>query len=407
VITERYIKEYDTDRKLLGVRYPDVAPKVTESIPEIIKLIEGLVANGTAYVAEDGEVFYAVRKFKEYGKLSGKKIDDLLVGARVQPDEKKKDPLDFSLWKPQKNSDEPAWDSPWCKGRPGWHIECSAMGMQHLGETFDLHGGGRDLIHPHHENEIAQSEGFTHKPYVKYWMHNNMLTFQAEKMSKSIGNIVLTREFIEKYSAEVLKFILLSGHYTSTIDFSDKSVKDAQSALHRYYTTKAKCQAFESSAAKSATPATPEETALLEMGKTFESKWREAMDDDFNTAKPLGTIFEYVRALNAYLDKKGFKPSESTTQIAKWFLQNMEKLSSIFNILGMEPKVFLNQLKEQVLTDKNMNAEDIAKLIQERTAARQKKDFATSDRIRDELLAKGIVLQDKATETEWDIVFSS
>lgn len=404
-ITEKYIAEFYTDMNLLGIKPPAKAPRVTETIPEIIHLIEGLIKNGAAYVADDGEVFFSVRDFQGYGKLSGKNIDDLLVGARVAPGEKKRDPLDFSLWKPQKAADEPAWESPWCKGRPGWHIECSAMSMLHLGESFDLHGGGRDLIHPHHENEIAQSEAFTHKQYVKYWMHNNMLTFNAEKMSKSIGNIILTREYIEKYSAESLRFLLLSGQYRATIDYSEKHVRETQAALHRFYTTKAKCEFFRNAVPKSTSGPNEEEQKLIEFGKQFELKWREAMDDDFNTARPIGTVFEYVRAMNAYLDKKGFQPTPFTNQVSSMFLDNLSKLSSVLNLFGQDSTAYLEKLKSLVLAERGLNAADIEDVISKRLEARQKKDFAVADKLRNELLQKGVELRDKGNSTEWDITF--
>lgn len=408
VVTEKYIDEFLTDMRLLGVRPPAVAPKVTTHIKEIIDLIQGLVKNGTAYVVADGEVFYSVRNFKGYGKLSGKNIDDLIVGARVQPGETKRDPLDFSLWKPQKAAHEPAWDSPWGKGRPGWHIECSAMAMRYLGETFDIHGGGMDLTHPHHENEIAQSEAFSGKQYVRYWMHNNMLTFGNEKMSKSIGNILLTREFISKYSAECLRFLLLSGHYRSTIDFSDKHVKEVQATLQRFYKTLEKSVAFSTTqtATANANPPTPEEKTLLEFAHQFEITWRSAMDDDFNTARVLGTVFEYVRLMNGYVDRKGFKPSKTTPQITAHFLSQMKALSSILNILGEEPTSYLTQLKHLVLRERNIQEDEVNQKIEERSLARKNKDFALSDQIRDALLKQGIELRDTPAGTLWDVCFS-
>lgn len=402
-ISELYTKEFLHDMKLLGVAPPKAYPKVTEHIPQIIQIIEGLIKNGAAYVASNGEVFYSVRSFKEYGKLSKKNIDDLISGSRVLPGEQKKDPLDFSLWKPQK-ADEVAWDSPWGKGRPGWHIECSAMSYNMLGETFDIHGGGMDLIHPHHENEIAQSEGFTKKPFVNYWIHSNMLTFNAAKMSKSVGNIMLIRDFVNKYGAETLKYFLLSAHYRSTIDYSPEHIRDVQAALHRFYTTLGKCEVAAKLTGVQASPSS-EENELIRAGKEFEPKWKAAMDDDLNTAKLLGYVFEYIRLLNGYLDKKNFKATFQTTVIAKEFLNNMTKLSKILNIFGEKPTVFLADLKSRVLKDKNLDDTKIQTQIAERRKARQNKDFATADKIRNELLAQGIALQDKGDATEWDIVF--
>lgn len=404
VVSEKYIVEFLTDMQLLGVRPPAVAPKVTTHIKEIIQIIEGLVKNGTAYVATDGEVFYSVRSFKGYGKLSGKNIDDLISGARVQPGEKKRDPLDFSLWKPRKTPSEPGWESPWGNGRPGWHIECSAMAMRYLGETFDIHGGGMDLIHPHHENEIAQSEAFSGKQYVRYWMHNNMLTFGNEKMSKSVGNILLTRDFIQKYSAECLRFLLLSGHYRSTIDFSDKHVKEVQATLQRFYRTLEKSMALTST--KGTAIAGAEEKAVVEFAAQFEKSWTSAMDDDFNTAKVVGLIFEYVRLMNAYIDKKGFKPTAQTGDVVGTFISQIKSLSQVINLFGENPSQYLNGLKRLVLKERNIEEAKIQDLISQRTTARKNKDFALSDKIRDDLLKQGIELRDTANETQWDVVFS-
>lgn len=403
-ITETYIAEYVNDMQTLGVLEPHARPRVTEFVPQIIQLIEGLIANGAAYEV-DGEVFFAVRKFTPYGKLSGKNIDDLISGARVEPGVKKRDPLDFSLWKPQKAEDEPAWQSPWGMGRPGWHIECSAMAINLLGETFDIHGGGIDLIHPHHENEVAQSEAFTHKPFVRYWMHNNMLSLDSVKMSKSIGNIVLTREFLEQFGAETLKFMLLSGHYRSQIDFSPKTTKDSQAALHRVYSALKKAKALANAEGK-APAGSSEELKVKELSNSFEPTWKAAMEDDFNTAKVLGTVFYYVRAFNAYVDKKGFKVTADTAKVAQNFLSDLEKLSGVINIFGRPSEEFLAELRNTVLKEKSLLPGDIDKLIAQRVQARQNKDFQTADALRQELLAKGIELRDSANGTEWDVIFA-
>jgi cysteinyl-tRNA synthetase len=401
-VSEKYIAAFLDDMKAIGVRPPDEAPKVSEYIPQIVKFIEGLVANGMAYVSDDGEVFYSVRKFKGYGKLSGKNIDDLISGARVAPDEKKKDPLDFSLWKPRKKEEEAAWNSPWGMGRPGWHIECSAMALNTLGESFDLHGGGMDLIHPHHENEIAQSEGLTGKHFCKYWLHNNMLQLSSEKMSKSVGNILLIRDFVKKYTGEALRFVLLSAHYRSTIDFSEKGTRDALMGLHKIYRTLLKAEKFASSSAGA--PATAEEKAVLEFGSSFHGKWKEAMEDDFNTQKAISIVFEYVRLLNSYFDKKGLKPSSTTAEIAKQFLAQMKTFSEVISLFGDKPSSYLEMLKATLLTEKGLSRDEIESAIKERSAARAAKDFKKSDAIRDSLLAKGVEIRDSGTTTEWDLI---
>jgi len=400
-VSEKFIKEYREDMGQLGIRIPTVAPKVTEHIPQIIELVKGLIANGAAYVTADGEVLYSVRKFPEYGKLSGKKIDDLRVGVRIEADEKKQDPLDFSLWKPQKQADEPAWDSPWGKGRPGWHIECSVMALEHLGETFDIHGGGLDLCHPHHENEIAQSEAYTKKTYAKVWMHNNLLSMNNEKMSKSIGNIVLNRDFMKQYGPETLRFLLLSGHYRSPIDFSDKTIRDSQAGLHRVYSAILRARAMAS--VYGGAPSNPEEQQLEKLGKEFEPAWRQALEDDFNTPRVFALIFDYVRALNNFLEKKGFKGTAKAGDLAQVFLDNLQKLAAVLNLFGAEPSPFLMDLKRRVLIERGISIDALEAKIVERTNARAAKDWAKSDQIRDELLAQGVLLLDSPQGTEWDI----
>jgi cysteinyl-tRNA synthetase len=406
ILTERYIAAFVEDMASLGVKPPKVTPRVTEHIPQILALIQRLIDNESAYVV-DGEVFFAVRSFSSYGKLSGKNIDDLIVGARVEPDAKKRDPVDFSLWKPRKSDKEPSWDSPWGKGRPGWHIECSAMAMQYLGETFDIHGGGMDLIHPHHENEIAQSEAATRRPYVFTWMHNNMLTMHAQKMSKSLGNILLAREFIRIYGAETLKFLLLSGHYRSLIDFSDKHIRESQGSLHRIYSVIHKCETvIARQDLKKTSVVSTESNRVADIGKDFGSRWTECMEDDFNTARAVGVLFEYVRAMNAYLDRKGFQPDENTRQLAAQFLSNVKELSLVFNLFQEPSRQMLEQLKDLILKERGIDRKEIEKEIKRRQTARQNKDFATADQIRQALLAKGIDLQDLGSQTEWNVVFA-
>lgn len=405
-ITEKYIAEFERDMASLKVERPDAQPKVTDHIQEIINIIETLISKGTAYVSADGEVFFSVRSFPEYGKLSKKKIDDLLVGARVAPDEKKKDPLDFSLWKPRKNDTEPAWDSPWGPGRPGWHIECSAMSMKYLGQTFDIHGGGMDLMHPHHENEIAQSEGATLVPFCKYWVHNNLLTMNSEKMSKSLGNIWLTRDFIDRFTAETLKFFLLSAHYRSTLDFSESQVREHQAALHRVYKTLEKVRTLVKTTPTLSQPLTTEGNAVSSFGRSFEANWKEAMDDDFNTARVFALIFDYIRLINSLVDKKGFKWTQEVEKILKRFLSDMETLSKVINLFSEEPGTYLNLLRSLFLKEKGMTESQIHEAIKKRITARSEKDFALADKIRNDLFSKGIELMDRGTETDWDIKFT-
>jgi len=403
-ISLRYIQEFNTDCELLGLSHPTFQPKVTEHIPEIIDLIRSLIEKDHAYVAPDGEVFFSIRSFKEYGKLSKKKIDDLLVGARVNPDEKKHDPLDFSLWKPQKNPSEPAWPSPWGPGRPGWHIECSAMALKYLGMTFDIHGGGMDLMHPHHENEIAQSEGATGQPFAKYWIHNNLLTIQSEKMSKSLGNIWLTRDFIDKFTAETLKFFLLSAHYRSTIDFSPEIIREQQAAIHRVYKTLEKARKLSIANITSSSGLSAEARAVSTFSESFENEWTQAMDDDFNTARVIALVFDYVRLINTMTDKKSFSLSAESLKTIDTFLSQMNTLSKVINLFSENPTDYLNLLRDLHLKEKGLTRVQVDEKVAERVTARKQRDFSKSDLIRDELLKLGIEVMDQGTEfSTWDI----
>lgn len=402
-ISRRFIDAFLVDCRRLNVRPPDVAPKVTEHIPEIIFLIERLIRNGVAYVTSDGEVLYSVRKFSDYGKLSKKRLDDLRTAVRIDPSEKKQDPLDFSLWKPQKSSDEPSWDSPWGKGRPGWHIECSAMAMRHLGETFDIHGGGLDLIHPHHENEIAQSEGATHKPFAKYWLHNNLVTIEDTKMSKSIGNIFLNRDFMDCHSPETLRFLLLSGHYRSPIDFSQKHIQESQAALHRYYSCVRRIN--ESLECKAYSEHSNAITAFESFTDRFETLWVAAMEDDFNTAKVIGIVFEFVRRANSALDAEKNKTSNALRELARKFISEMKKLGAVLNLFNENASMFLRMLRLQVAAERGLDVSEIDVAVLHRSEARRQKDYQTADRIRQELLAKGIEIRDLPQGTEWDVIF--
>ena len=302
-VAHKYIDAYQEDMKRLGVGRPDVEPKATEHIKEMIEVIRRLVDKGHAYTV-DGDVYYRVKSFPDYGKLSKRNLDDMVAGARVEVDERKEYALDFALWKASKPG-EPAWDSPWGPGRPGWHIECTAMGFKHLGETFDIHAGGKDLIFPHHENEIAQSEASSGKPFVRYWLHNGFVNINEEKMSKSLGNFFTIRDILDKYDAEIVRLFLLSTHYRSPIDFSDANLKDARAGLDRFYTMKEGIRDFLTG--KKASAVKPDEVVeaadrplyekILNLPKSFE----EAMDDDFNTALAIGLIYDLVREVNKFI----------------------------------------------------------------------------------------------------------
>lgn len=404
-ITERFIGEFDRDMELLGVAKPTFEPKATEHIQDIIGIVRTLVEKGFAYQS-GGDVYFSIEKYDEYLKLSKRNLDDMKAGARIEVDERKKHPMDFVLWKEAKPG-EPSWDSPWGKGRPGWHIECSAMSMRFLGETIDIHGGGKDLVFPHHENEIAQSEAATGRPFVKYWLHNGFVNIDSEKMSKSLGNFFTIREVLEKYDPEVLRFFLLTAHYRSPLDFSEQNMNEAEAGLDRIYTALASLEELGSGAggdagkidAKSLNEA---ERELLEKTEGFPARFREAMDDDFNTAQVLGNIFDLVRAVNRALAESG-RPSKALKAILSHASAVLEEAGAVLGIFRTRPEVYLEKARERKLAELGINREEIEALIEERAAARKAKDFARSDQIRDDLLARNIVLLDSPQGTRWRI----
>jgi len=404
VISERYIKAFDEDMARLNLALPTHQPKATEYVDEIIALVEKLIELGAAYPA-DGDVYFAVEKFDDYLKLSKRNLEDMQAGARVDVDERKRHPMDFALWKAAKPG-EPYWSSPWGNGRPGWHIECSAMSMKLLGDTFDIHGGGKDLVFPHHENEIAQSEAASGKPFVRYWMHNGFVNINSEKMSKSLGNFFTIREILERYDSEVLRFFLLSAHYRSPIDFSDQNLADAESGLDRIYSALA---GMEDILAKSA-DAVPAESSqgseaveeLTEKISRLHARFCEAMDDDFNTALAIAHIFDLVRSLNRVLADK----NSENIPLTALFRQIKYELATIADVLGVlntAPADYLARLKGRKSATLNVAVEEIEKLVAERTAARKARDFKRSDEIRTHLLELGIELLDGPSGTEWKV----
>lgn len=392
VVAEKYIHEFDVDMDSLGVAIPTNRPKATESMAEIIDVIEKLIKKGFAYQIEDG-VYYSVRKFEGYGKLSGKNIDDLESGARVDIDSNKQDPLDFALWKKSK-AGEPFWSSPWGDGRPGWHIECTAMSMNLLGETIDIHGGGKDLTFPHHENEIAQSEAVTGKTFANYWVHNGFVNIEKEKMSKSIGNILNIRDALSEHSAESIRLFLLSSHYRSPIDYTAQSLKDSEVAVERYYRSIARLEDdFK-------------ETTTIKINKEELNKKMEpifnAMGDDFNTALAIGKIFDECSSANKIMDSASGGFSSLTEE-------NKNNLALTYNLF-VESNKFLgifiktaSQYFKSLKSGSSVDSKEIEDLIVERKLARDNKDFKKADEIRDNLLEKGIVLEDKSTGTVWTV----
>lgn len=375
-IANKYTLAYFEDIKALGIEEADYSPKATELVPEMIEFITGLIKQGTAYEVE-GNVYYDIAKFSSYGKLSGKKIEELEAGARVEIDERKKHPLDFALWKKAKPN-EPSWISPWGEGRPGWHIECSVMSRKYLGDTFDIHGGGIDLVFPHHENEKAQTEALTGKPFAKYWLHNGHLNFSGEKMSKSIGNIKLVHELIaQKYSPLAIRYFLLSAHYRSPLDFSEEILKSAQRGYEEFCNTFYRIKELCEIPASDSGSAGDNELKEAKAQKSKE-KFIEAMEDDFNTALAAGSLFELAREVKHTIADKSF-----TIESLKNVLKILFECSSI---LGIAPK--LEGLGEEEM-----------QFIKNREEARKQKDWASADRIREQLKEKGIILEDTPSGT--------
>lgn len=380
-ISTRYIKECKKDMADMNVKPATTAPQATQEIQGMIDMIQTLIDKGYAYPAADGTVYFRVKKFKEYGKLSHKNLDDLQSGFRslkVSGEDQKEDPLDFVLWKPMKEG-EPSWPSPWCDGRPGWHIECSVMSKKYLGEEIDIHAGGEDLIFPHHENEIAQSECCNGKIFARYWMHNGFLNIDNRKMSKSLGNFRTVRQIGEQYDLQVLRFFMLNAHYRSPLNFSADLMEAAKNSLERILEAAGKLSDRKDNAA--AENITEEELALLKEAEGFVTKFEAAMDDDFNTADALAAIFELVKFANTNVNEN------SSKEFAAGLYEELFKLS---DVLGLKI-----EKKEEIL-DK-----EIEDLIQERQAARKAKDFKRADEIRDELLKKGIILKDTREGVKW------
>lgn len=381
-IAERYIKECQKDMEGMNIMPATTHPKATEEIDGMISLIGTLIDKGYAY-DKDGTVYFRTRKFKDYGKLSKKNIDDLEAGHRdikVVGEESKEDPLDFVLWKPKKEG-EPSWDSPWSDGRPGWHTECSVMAKKYLGDEIDIHAGGEDLIFPHHENEIAQSECANGVPFAKYWMHNAFLNINNKKMSKSLGNFFTVRDISEKYDLQVLRFFMLSAHYRSPLNFSDDLMESAKNGLDRILTAAEKLRDVISSGKDE--PLTDEEREIVNGASEFVKKFEEAMDDDNNTANAIAAVFDLVKYSNSNVS------SDSTKQFAKCLYEILTELTDVLGIIL--------EKEEEAQGDEDY----INEMIEKRAQAKKDKDFALADQIRDELLEKGIVLEDTREGTKW------
>jgi cysteinyl-tRNA synthetase len=372
----------------LGVLPADVEPKATEHIPQMIALIGRLIGEGVAYVVE-GDVYFEVRRFPSYGRLSGKNLDELLAGARVEVDQRKRDPRDFALWKAAKPG-EPSWPSPWGAGRPGWHIECSAMAMQYLGETFDIHGGGDDLIFPHHECEIAQAEAVTHRPFARYWMHNGMLNLGDEKMSKSLGNTLTIESLVARHDPEALRLYLLGTHYRNPLEYSEERIAEADRALDRL---RALVREAERLAARG-TPAPGPDGGLLEEVAAQRARFEAAMDDDFNTAQAIGVLFDLARLLHAARGRVAEGQAAAGS-----FLVGVGELVALANVLGL---LVRRPAKAGPELAPDLRAR-IETLIGQRQEARRRRDWSVADRLREELEGLGIVLEDTREGTVWRV----
>ena len=399
-LASRYIGTFRADVAALGCLQPDVEPRATDHIPEMLELIAALEKRGLAYAAA-GDVYCSVNKIAGYGKLSKRKVDELIAGARVEVGERKREGLDFALWKGVKPG-EPFWESPWGPGRPGWHLECSAMSTKYLGQPFDLHGGGEDLIFPHHENEIAQSEGATGTPFVRHWLHHAFVRINEEKMSKSLGNFLTIEEILRRVPSEALRLFLVSTHYRSPVDFSDQSLIDAQRACARLHETLARVEEKIGGAAGPAGAAerAPALEALPASVRPFHDQFVAAMDDDLNTARALGVVFDEVREINRLLD------AGSEVQPLVEHHANFSRLGGVLGVLRHPARSYLDAEKGRHVAAAGLDVAGIERLIGERAAARKAKDFTRSDAIRDELLARGVVLKDSAEGTTWSVVQS-
>jgi len=404
-LANRFIDEFYTDMDFLGLDRPDIEPKATEHIPEMIDLISTLIDKNKAYPA-DGDVYYAVSEFAEYGKLSKRNLDDMQAGARISINENKRHPMDFALWKSSKPG-EPAWDSPWGPGRPGWHIECSAMSKKYFGDTFDIHGGGKDLIFPHHENEIAQSEAANEAPFVNMWIHHGFVTIkneetaENEKMSKSLGNFLTIRKLAEKYHPEVLKLFVFSTQYRNPLEYSEQAMQDAQVGLNRLYESIAGYNDLEKNEKTDAVSViTAKESIKLQ---SLEERFQQAMDNDFNSAQAIGHLFDAAKTINKIIRKLQSDQFQGDLQLLDESVKTLIKLGRILGLLKEPVLAFLEKQREATLSEISIDESTINQMIEQRFQARQVKDWALSDQIRDSLLEHNIELKDGPAGTTWSV----
>ena len=387
-LADRHIQSFHEDMDSLGALRPTYEPRATDYIDGMIADVAALIERGYAYQV-DGDVYYDIAKFADYGRLSKRNTDDMQAGARVDVDERKKSPLDFALWKKSKPG-EPYWESPWGLGRPGWHIECSAMSDQLLGAEFDIHGGGHDLVFPHHENEIAQAAGLG-RSFAKYWMHNGFVRVDNQKMSKSLKNFFTIKEVLARFHPEIVRLFLLSKHYRSPVDFSDEALAETGRSLDRAYRALAE--------AENAAPE-PGEGGQVAETESMKADFTESLNDDLNTARALGSLFEGIRELNRLLDEKGKKRKPES--IRAW-ARAIQDLGRVLGLLELDPQGYFDDRKAQVLAEIGLTDRQVEEMIEARTRARAEKNWAEADRVRDELKAKGILLEDVKGETRWRI----
>ncbi|MFC1837787.1 cysteine--tRNA ligase [Thermodesulfobacteriota bacterium] len=398
-LSERFIRKFHEDMEQLGIASPTVEPKATEHVREIIDMIRDLVEKGMAYQV-DGDVYYAVEKFSDYGVLSRRSIEDMQAGARIEVNEKKRNPMDFALWKSSKPG-EPTWDSPWGLGRPGWHIECSAMSKKYLGDSFDIHGGGKDLIFPHHENEIAQSMGATGSPFVNIWVHHGFVTIRDEKMSKSLGNFLTIRDVLGKFRPEALRLFVFSTHYQSPLNYSETAIYDAEIGLERLYECLAEIARLpESGIEGKGSVISKKDAAKL---ASLEERFQKAMDNDFNTAQALARLFDAVKILNKISRALPGEPARNDIDLLRNTGAKLQELANIMGLLIEDPVEHAEALQEKRMQELGLDPTEIEAMIQERSEARENKDWARSDAIRDELLARGVELKDGVEGTTWKV----
>lgn len=393
--SKEQIEETEKDMAGLHITEADVKTKASEYIDKIIEFVERLIEKGYAYKTEKGDVYYSVRKFKEYGKLSHRNVDDMLNGVRIELEEGKKDPIDFALWKSAKPG-EIYWESPWGKGRPGWHIECSVMALDTLGQTIDIHGGGRDLLFPHHENEIAQSEALTGKKFANIWSHCGLIKINGEKMSKSLGNSLTIRDALKKYDYETIKYVMFSKHYGSDVDLSDNDYSLAENHLNYFYTSIKEINKYiKDNLVK-------EYDVKDDIADSIIPKFVENMDEDFNTTASIANLYNIFKYANNIMKTSKDKTKEDIANILRKILKNVHEVYSVLGLFDQNPDEYITKLKNKYLKELNIDEENIKQEIEKRAKAKQNKDFEKADKIRNDLEAKGIILKDSKEGTLWD-----